>query len=125
MILRKAETSQVNQIFALYEKVIAGVAKTSVNLGWNTAIYPSLEWIQECVARNEMLLFCEEKIIGACAVNYSVNDEYNQIDSVKGNIPLIYELIFTILTCNLMAKSCILCCWFSSSLLLDSCVVLL
>lgn len=80
-ILQKAFPSQINEIFSLYKAVVAGVAKTPVNLGWNTEVYPSLEWVTECVNKNEMLIFSDnESIIGACAVNYSVNEEYNQID---------------------------------------------
>lgn len=81
MKIKIAEKSQVAQIFSLYEKVIEAVRKTSVNLGWNTESYPSLEWIADCVSKKEILVFCdEEKILGACAVNYSVNEEYDQID---------------------------------------------
>ena len=81
MILKLADTSQINQILELYKLVIEGVSKTSVNLGWNIDIYPNLKWITECVSRKEMLIFCEgEKIIGACAVNYSVNEEYKLVD---------------------------------------------
>ena len=81
MILKLAETSQINQILELYKLVIEGVSKTSVNLGWNIDIYPNLKWITECVSRKEMLIFCEgENIIGACTVNYSVNEEYKLVD---------------------------------------------
>lgn len=81
MEIRKADASQIDQIFSLYKDVVQGVAKTSVKLGWNTETYPSLEWIKDCVSKNEMLIYCDgETIIGACSVNYSVNDEYKQID---------------------------------------------
>lgn len=33
-ILQKAFPSQINDIFSLYKVVVAGVAKTPVNLGW-------------------------------------------------------------------------------------------
>lgn len=80
-ILQKANPSQINDIFSLYKAVVAGVAKIPVNLGWNKEVYPSLEWVTECVNKNEMLIFGDnESIIGACAVNYSVNEEYNQIN---------------------------------------------
>lgn len=81
MTIKKADSSQIEKIFSLYKDVVLGVSKTTVNLGWNTDIYPSLEWIVECVSKDEMLIYCEdEKIIGACSVNYTVNDEYKQID---------------------------------------------
>ena len=79
--LKIADTSQINQILELYKVVIEGVAKTSVKLGWNVNIYPSLEWITEHVSKKEMLIFCDaENIIGACSVNYSVNEKYNLVD---------------------------------------------
>ena len=81
MIIKTAENTQIEQIFSLYKDVVLGVSKTSVNLGWNTDTYPSLEWIRECVSKKEILIYCEgEKIIGACSVNYSVNDEYKLIN---------------------------------------------
>lgn len=81
MILKLAENSQTNQIFALYKSVIEAVEKTSVKLGWNAAVYPSREWVEECISKKELLIFCDgENIVGACSVNYSVNEEYNLID---------------------------------------------
>lgn len=81
MNLKIADSSQIDEIFSLYKAVVEGVAKTSVNLGWNIETYPSYEWIADCVSKNELLIFCdEEKIVGACAVNYTVNEEYNLID---------------------------------------------
>ena len=81
MILKIADTSQINQILELYKLVIEGVSKTSVKLGWNIDIYPNLKWITECVSRKEMLIFCEdENIIGACTVNYYVNEEYKLVN---------------------------------------------
>ncbi|MCQ2598566.1 MAG: hypothetical protein MJ181_12060 [Treponema sp.] len=35
MEIRKADASQIDQIFSLYKDVVQGVAKTSVKLGWN------------------------------------------------------------------------------------------
>ena len=36
MTLHKAVASQINEILSLYKAVVAGVAKTPMNLGWNT-----------------------------------------------------------------------------------------
>ena len=81
MKLQIANRTQINQIFSLYKSVVEAVSKTSVKLGWNTEIYPSLEWIKDTVSKNEMLIFSEgENIIGACCVNHIVNDEYKLID---------------------------------------------
>ena len=81
MKLQIANRTQINQIFSLYKSVVEAVSKTSVKLGWNAEIYPSLEWIKETVSKNEMLIFSEgENIIGACCVNHIVNDEYKLVD---------------------------------------------
>ena len=47
MILKLADTSQINQILELYKLVIEGVSKTSVNLGWNIDIYPNQNGLQK------------------------------------------------------------------------------
>lgn len=83
MTLRKAESSEseIEQIFSLYKEVVMAVEKTPVKLGWNTDSYPSIEWVRECTSKGEMLIYLDdEKIVGACAVNYCVNEEYNLID---------------------------------------------
>lgn len=81
MKLQIADKSQIEQIFSLYKAVVEAVAKTSVRLGWNTDIYPSREWIEEEVSKKEMLVFCQdEKILGVCSVNHSVNEEYKMVD---------------------------------------------
>ena len=91
MELKHALSVHIERIFSLYKSVVEAVAKTSVKLGWNTDVYPSLEWIKECVSKNEMLIFCDrENIVGSCAVNHSVNEEYNLIDwKIKGPVERI------------------------------------
>ena len=81
MVLKLAVSSQINQIIELYKKVIESVPKDSYSIGWNIEFYPSLNWITECVSKNEMLIFCDdENIGGACSVNYSVNKNFKLVD---------------------------------------------
>ena len=81
MILKIAVSSQINQILELYKKVIESVPKDSYSIGWNIEFYPSLNWITECVSKNEMLIFCDdENIGGACSVNYSVNKNFKLVN---------------------------------------------
>lgn len=60
-ILQKANPTQINEIFSLYKAVVAGVAKTSVNLGWNTKVYPSLEWVTEWLIKMKCLFLVTMK----------------------------------------------------------------
>ena len=95
MKLQIANRTQINQIFSLYKSVVEAVLKTSVKLGWNTEIYPSLEWIKETVSKNEMLIFSEcENIIGVCCVNHNEvlswcrknGDAANHLDVIDTNL---------------------------------------
>ena len=47
MVLKVAVSSQINQIFELYKKVIESVPRDTYSLGWNIDFYPSLKWITE------------------------------------------------------------------------------
>lgn len=80
MNLRVAERSDIDAIFLLYKAVIEAVDKTPVKLGWRIDQYPSFEWITDCVAKHEMLVFCDDgKIAGAACVNYLGNECYARV----------------------------------------------
>ena len=80
MNLRVAEHPDIDAIFLLYKAVIEAVDKTPVKLGWRIDQYPSFEWITDCVAKHEMLVFCDGgKIAGAACVNYLGNECYARV----------------------------------------------
>ena len=91
MKLQIADKSQIEQIFSLYKDVVEAVAKTSVRLGWNTDIYPSREWIEEEVSKNEKtkeqkLAEIKEKITNIDKSIASAEDKIKDLKIKKLNL---------------------------------------
>ena len=75
-----AELSDVKEIMDMYERVIEKVNTTSVRLGWNTEIYPSLPFVSKAVSNGEMCILRKDgRIAAAAIVNHEVNPEYDEI----------------------------------------------
>ncbi len=75
-----ANPGDVKEIMDLYEQVIEKVNKTSVRLGWNTDIYPSISFVNEAISNGEMCILREDgRIVVAAVLNREVNPEYDEI----------------------------------------------
>ena len=81
-----AETKEIQEIYRFYCDVVEYMDTYGIKLGWDIEKYPNLEFVENMVNNQEMLIKRDgDKIICAAAVNHEVNPEYDDIDwEIKG-----------------------------------------
>ena len=84
--MRIAAKDDLDEIMSLYTVVVETVNKTDIKLGWNTQIYPDIQFIGKAIEEKQLYVLCnDDRIIAACVVNHEVNREYDLIDwDIKG-----------------------------------------
>lgn len=82
----KANTSEINEIYAFYKDVVEYMDTYGIKLGWDINEYPNLAFVEEMVQNGYMYVEREgDSIICTAAINHIVNPEYDDIDwQVKG-----------------------------------------
>ena len=95
--MQLAQVGDESAIFDLYDRVIQHVNATDIKLGWNTATYPDMEFINTAIANGQMCIVKDaDEIVAAAVVNHHVNPEYDDIDwevkAPKDRIATIHAL---------------------------------
>lgn len=97
MNIIKANENQYDSVRCFYHSLIEGMQKSPYDIGWKKDIYPSPEFLQESIAKEELYIGMENgKIIAAMVLNHQCNDGYQkfqwQTEAEENEITVIHAL---------------------------------
>ena len=97
MKIRNVVGEEFSKARGFYHALIEGMEDAEFEIGWKKDIYPSIEFLEDSIARGELYAgWEEEKMIAAMVLNHQYNDGYEQFqwptEAAKEEVSVIHAL---------------------------------